>query len=287
LAFAAYLFSLAAFLRFSVLFPRALSREAMLPGRRGEGSSGGLVIQVVQGVVRIFSWARLQVLSPGTVWGLAALLSLPVVLPNLMGMGRAPRDLAEMGAWALPLALALVGYTVALPLCVGVVGVMNLRRTYSRSDSPDRRRMLWIVTGFVAALWALLIPTGMALAGLLGFDLPALFDWLYLLVPLAPLILVLCLAVAIFFSGAVDPTLVIRKTTVYGALGVLFVFLFAGLGNLVEGWVESALGLPGAVGSIMTGGAIAVALLPLRGRFAGLVGRWAPEGRRDDSGEEG
>jgi hypothetical protein len=166
---------------------------------------------------------------------------------------------------------------VALPLLSLAVGVTNLRAAYVLSDREERRRMLWVVTGSVAALWAVLIPIGVWISDVLGLGLPSVFGWLLLLLPLAPLILVLCLAVAVFFSGAMDPALVIRKTTVYGAIGVIFVFLFAGLGNLVEGWVESALGLPGSVGSIITGGAIAVVLLPLRGRFAGIARRWTPD----------
>jgi len=57
-----------------------------------------------------------------------------------------------------------------------------------------------------------------------------------------------------FYRGDIDPRLAIRRTTVYGALGVAFLFLFAGLGNAAEGFLEASLGMAPLAGSIVTGG---------------------------------
>ena len=89
-------------------------------------------------------------------------------------------------------------------------------------------------------------------------------------------VILLSLMAATFYKGDVDPRLAIRRTTVYGALGILFVFFFSALGNVVSEFVESRLGLPGIVGTGLYGGSVAVLLLPLRGRFMKVAEGWVP-----------
>ena len=98
-------------------------------------------------------------------------------------------------------------------------------------------------------------------------------------------ILVLCLAVAIFYRGAIDPALVIRKSTLYGALGVIFIVLFAGIENLIEETVEQRLGLPGMAGSLIAAGGVALALIPLHNKFRKLLDRYVLKGELTAEGE--
>jgi hypothetical protein len=96
-----------------------------------------------------------------------------------------------------------------------------------------------------------------------------------------PLIFNACLLLAVFYDGAIDPAFVIRRTTVFGILGVICVFLLAGLGNVVSEMVEERLGLPGVVGSGIYGGVVAILLLPLRRRFERITERWMPDYRTE------
>jgi len=68
----------------------------------------------------------------------------------------------------------------------------------------------------------------------------------------------------------------------HGALSVLFLFLLAGVGNFVEDAVQQFSGLSGGLGSILTGGLIAVAILPLKGRFSKVADWYLPKVERKD-----
>ena len=90
---------------------------------------------------------------------------------------------------------------------------------------------------------------------------------------LAPLIIVISVAIAVFYDGAIDPELVIKKTAVYGALGALLAFLFAGIEGVASSAVTERLGLPASTGAWLASGTVALAFGPLRTRVTKLAER--------------
>ena len=163
---------------------------------------------------------------------------------------------------------------VVLPLLGMTVGALNLRTGYVSSAESERKKLLWIVAGCVVGTCMILA----AFAGPLVSDLPGL-DWLgflALLLPFAPLVLVLCLGIAIFYKGEIHPALVIKRATVYGVLGVLLIAMLAAAEGLLSEVLESALGFSDLASAASLGALIAVLLIPLRRPLSRWLGRWLP-----------
>lgn len=243
LAFVQLVLLAVAFLRFAQVFPRG---SAAAPGQKMVGSLIGA--------------------------GLAAVLLLSIP-PQ--------RDL--LFHLALLAAFCFV-------LVILVHGVRWLRRNYAVADLADRRRLLWAVQGFRAALWLCLVSFVFAPAviGLLersfmagwrqaeappgtapiAWDPLAMTSWQMAVLEglsVLPIVLIVAgLAVAVFYDGGLDPGLIIRRTSMYGVLGVALTFLFAGVENIFAAYVVSALGLPGNFAAAFAGGTVALSLGPLR-----------------------
>ena len=208
--------------------------------------------------------------SPVTLWGLAAVVAGTVLAFDLDSN------------WFLPPALMMV-------LILIWRGIRYLRSAYRTASKSDRRRIAWLVHGMVLAFWAVLLVyvlpefyagwagvhdgeglaviPGPTLAGIVRRDVGTLI----------PVFLIVgSVAVSVFYSGAIDPELVLKRTTVYGALAVMFLFVFAGIEGLVSELVERSLGLPGLFGSALVGGFLALVIVPLRKRFSRLADRLMP-----------
>lgn len=117
--------------------------------------------------------------------------------------------------------------------------------------------MRWLILGFVGAF---------------GIGMSGLGLWILAIPP----VVLVCLYLAVFYDGLLDPTLAIRRTTVYGTMGLVFLFLFAGLGSLAENWLESSVGLPGSLGTVLIGGTSAVVLVPVKRRMDHFINRILP-----------
>jgi serine phosphatase RsbU (regulator of sigma subunit)/DNA-binding phage protein len=117
-------------------------------------------------------------------------------------------------------------------------GVALLRLHYSLSNGPDRRKILWIVEGTLFGVLA--IPAVASLAGLLFLFFP--------IRQLAPFVIacglsvgmlcfVACLYIGIFKDGALDPSLVIRKTALFSIVTAFilgsYLVLVGGVGSLL------------------------------------------------------
>lgn len=258
-----FLLTFAAFLRFSAVFPRRLTADRLPEARLGRFS-----------LVRAARRIRITFLRPAVPWaGAAGVYLLQRYIPRLLG---SLTDLSAAAEGQIPPAL-LLGFVVAIVLMAAfavfamALGARNLATSYRLATPAERRRVQWVIAGFVSAWWMVLGAGGlMAVAALLPGESDLLAAALPLALFLAPLMIVLGAAVGILYSGAIDPTLALEKSAIYGALGVLAVVAFAALENAVSEQVEAWLGLPGFVGSMAAGGVVAVALIPLRG----LLRRW-------------
>lgn len=85
--------------------------------------------------------------------------------------------------------------------------------------------------------------------------------------------LVCTAAVAIFYSDAVDPALVLKRSTVYGIVGALAFVLFIALESVVSDFFAATLGLPGLVGSVAAGCIAAALMIPVRRALSLRAGR--------------
>jgi len=243
-ALASFLLALAAFLRFSALFPRPLTLDRLRP------SSGP----------RLLRAARLATLRPGAAWGGAAALLLVLnFLPDLVAW--ATGSPASAAAAFLAIMLLLTGFAgIAM-----VLGARNLLDSYRSATPGERKRILWLVSGFSAAAWMLIGAAAlMAVAVTLDVAGTAAVVVVALALVLAPLVVVFSAATGILYSGALEPGLALRRSTLYGLLGVIglvaYTAMETALSELVERWVP----LPGFVGPVVAGVLVALVLIPLR-----------------------
>lgn len=261
-ALAAYGLATAAFLRFTSVFPQPLAGETLGAGWRP--------------LVRLRGW----LLSPLVPWALGlSMAAVPVLVaraPGWFGVSMRPfmEELVQ-GRPNVP-AVAMLGLVVLTagvgPLALMALGTMNLVDGYRTSSPEARRRVLWLTAGCVLALWMLLAPLG----GLALREAGLMVSMAVLMVAavLAPLVLVVSTGMAVLYGGALDPALALRRSTVYGAAAALGLVTFAGLENVLSGWVASRLGLPGAVGSMIAGGVAAGVMLPFQAGIKRLARGW-------------
>jgi hypothetical protein len=259
----------ASFLRFSALFPSPIDAAALPPARR----------------FRLLRRARVALLRSGPVWvtsgiALCVMLGYGPVAQRVLALvitGAPPTEsiLADNAtvrrAWIVGLVVVTVATMLVMPVTAMIVGMRNLLAGYGVSDTEERRRLLWLVAGTSIAGWMILVP-------LLGIPIMALtslsIDWLSYLAGLlwvfAPAVLVCAVAAAIFYSGAVDPALVLKRSTIYGILGAAAFVVFTALESVLSNVFEATLGLPGLAGSITAGCVAAGLMVPVRNRLAKL-----------------
>lgn len=306
---AALLLGTGAFLRFAVLFPRPLSvAEVRRLGSVRAGDSLGRLDRLVARLVRSRAhssppagWldrlirpfpqrlqrvARLEVVTDGgrlvteprLLWGtVAALAAVPAllallleVLPERAGIS-IPPDHPVVWAGALLVFLVLIAIPTGL-----LLGIALLRLGYGLAPEADRRRMRWIVETVNMVVWGAVAMAPFVLLLALGVRSPIIELAPSLIVLLMPVIVVTGLAVAVFYDGALDPSLVVRKSTMYGLFGFGLAFLFGVVEELVTEYVATALGLPDGSGTLVASGAIAVIVGVFHGRLRRVADRVMP-----------
>lgn len=243
---ASIVFMAAALVRFSVLFPQPIDPTLFPANAR-------------------LRRVRVAVIAPRAAWMGATLLTVVAVATTL----------------AYPAAIVVLRPMMLLMvLGVFILGATNLRLAYRAADAAGRRRMVWVLEGFLGAV--------------ILFSLGALLDllqriggwhahWLWLGVFVGFFLLVACLTIAMFFSGAFDPSLAIQRTAVYGVLGVLIVFIFVGVETVVNDHLREWIGLSESSSGIIIGGIVALTIEPIKERLGTyaewLLVRWgvAPE----------
>jgi len=93
--------------------------------------------------------------------------------------------------------------------------------------------------------------------------------WLHLAMVWATL---LCIVLAIFYKGAFDSRLVLRRTTVASAAGALAVVIFITMETAVTETLEGVFGFESRVGTIAGGVAVALLLRPITDRIDRRLG---------------
>lgn len=252
----------AAFLRFSVLFPTPLEGASIREDRAGRASPIGPSLP--SSADPYWLTALVKPLGKGDYESYLAFFRSWRVWAAAAGFALVP--------WATPdtaVGDALVSLAFATAVAAALVlGVVHLGLRYRTLEPGDRHQILWSVAGFNALLWMAILSGALVLlwrltgATLLGWPLG--FWSGAALIPLGALALVALLGVGVLLQGAVGPELVIRQTTMNGALVTVLVFLFAGVEELVSDFVGERVGIPSDLGSFVAAGVAAVVFRPLQ-----------------------
>lgn len=251
---------MAAMLRFSCSFPRPL-----VPGEvTGGPSRPGRMAAAAQR------------------WSTDATGVGRVALGSILGLILVPESIRIAAAEAghpLPNFFVLKYIVFGMLLSSMAVSALNLRAGYRVADAEGRRRIFWVLEGFLLATGiAVLASMLKVLQDATGY-VPPLRFWYGLSMMLAFAALLACVAIAMFHAGALDPALAIRRTAVAGVVGVSMVVTFAALEQVLQGYVGQWLGLSDRVGGILTGVGVGMTFEPLRARTAtfveGVLARWS------------
>lgn len=207
--------------------------------------------------------------EPRRLWtavGLAALV--PYVLwwaievaPPLLGWTVRPSDVQAVIAAAV-----LMTWLVLVPGGI-IVAIAILRLGYGLAEPPDRRRMRWMLESLNSAGWVFLAMGPFFLLESLGVGNPVVAVFPGVFFGLLPLIVVAGFALAVFYQGALEPSLVVRRSTLYGMFGFALAFLFAVVEELVTEHIATRAGLPDGTGTLAASGVIAAVFGSLFGRF--------------------
>ena len=240
-----YLLACAALVRFAAVFPRPLAVAELGRGR----------------------WAALRAAPlDGPRWWRAAALG------ALAGAG-AMQLVGALGVGARGRAAAVALCSAAPGSSARALAAADLRARRARLTDAERRRLYWVLQGLVAASAVAAVASAVRLAELFGLWAIPVASW-YVLTVIAGLDLaVLFLAVAMFYEGAFDPALAIRRTALAGVVATVMVFVFVGAEQLLEETLRRWTGVSDRLGGIVTGGVVAFSFEPVKRRVERVVER--------------
>jgi hypothetical protein len=158
-------------------------------------------------------------------------------------------------------------------LCIIGLAIVYFYVNYRGGDADVRRKVLWFLAwAVVAALVSLIV---LALSAALGPDTSeqlrlVLNVTLSLLDNLSQLV---CVAAAVFYAGAISPSLVIRKTVVFGLTTALLLFVFASVEVFLHHQIVHLLHVTDTLASSLIGGAFGLTFHPVKHYFEHLVQR--------------
>ena len=168
----------------------------------------------------------------------------------------------------------------AVRLTIVTLGIAYFYVSYRSDNDESRRKVLWFLAAAVCALAFDLI--GIAVESVLksaggsahlGAIISLTLDSAYRVA------LVACIAAAVFYAGAISPTLVIRKTLVYGVSVALFLFAFASVEAFVAEHLVDALHVTDHFASALIGGTFGLTFHPVKRWVERLLERFDPKHR--------
>lgn len=156
------------------------------------------------------------------------------------------------------------------------VGFAFTWTSFRLADAQQMRRLLWVALAVViTALWVSLAVTLGAVAGfsdLEAIDATARFV-AATYAPLTSGINLTGVALAIFYSGALDLRPIINKTTIYTLMFIMITILFAGVEEIVESQIEERLGLADGIGTWIGAGIVAMTVGPIQTKLNAALKR--------------
>ena len=204
---------------------------------------------------------------------IVGLLALSVWIAQVLDSG----DSVTVEGWsAAPVTLV----ALLFPVAAMVFGVQNLIAGYLGASEEGRRKLLWLLAGVSVSTWMILLPLlAIPVAVLLPPYSAKLFgDLSIVLWALAPGVLVSAVSTAVFYTGGVDPRLVLSRSSILGVLGTVWIIVFAALESLMSQWLSAAYRVPDVFISVSAALLAAGLALPFRSVAAKVVTRIARGG---------
>ncbi len=149
-------------------------------------------------------------------------------------------------------------------------------------DAEERRKVEWISAALWVAVVLFLLPAAVTpllyLAEHWYPDLAFERGWIgiYLLVTLisAPLIVLIALALSIFYRGTIDPRLALRSVTVWTILGMVLTLVFVFVERSVAQDVVALFHLPPQTSLVSASAIVAATFQPIRKQSEAVVNRF-------------
>ena len=229
----------AALLRFTALFPVALTPEAL-------EDPGTLSVWL-----RPLQRLRFVLLGPRSPW-VAAVAAAVLILAVNRAFGRPLED------------AALLLLADLLRLAAIAVAVLNLRGAFVARDRDGRRAIFWFVVGFTLLLGAVgVLLGGNLLVAVTGWEHPG-FNWRPIVLNLGFVGLVWGATMGVAYRGSLRPGPMTRHVALLATAVMVALFLAAGLESLVKGVVAAPFPVPKGIGTLAA--FLAVGLLYARTR---------------------
>ena len=191
--------------------------------------------------------------------------------------------------WAFVIALVLaatffsgmIAATAARLAIIGL-GITYFYKSYRSGDIDVRRKVLWFLAMAIAAAALTIVAWAVKLA--LGEEAS---ETLRLIVgvsvfSLNELTVVVCLAAAVFYAGAISPSLVIRKTVVFGLTTSLLLFVFATVEVFIHHQLVHFLHVTDTLASSLIGGVFGLTFHPVKHYFEHLLAKVQGRGAKGD-----
>ncbi len=230
---------LGALVRFASTFPRALTRDDLLP-------PGDVPV-----VLRPLQYLRRALLSPVNLW-LSVFGGVVAALFINEALARPAQDAA-----LLPVVDVVRFAALALV-------VSNFRRSYLLAEPPQRRTLHWLALGFailVGSLCALI--GGNVLLTVTGWTVPVI-NWRPVVLGVGVIGMIGGCAKAVLTDGSTDPTSLVRRAMILSALTLATLLLAAGFEALLSDAVVARLSLPGGLGTMAAIGVMSIIHTRLR-----------------------
>jgi hypothetical protein len=276
--------AIAAFLRFSVLFPqsltpaelrglgklkpddsmgradRALGRLAhSMLGRAGPVDAPRLPKRTLHHLVQRLPTRMQRIARFTVVKDAGRLLTEPPVFWSIAaGIAATPYLLWWAFEWLptwLSIGLFFVWFST-IPMAV-LLGVAVLRHGYAVAAPVDRRRMRWIIESLNAAVWAMIAMGPFSLLYWIGVENALVILMPGIVFSVVPLLVIGGFTVAVLYGGALEPRLAVRRSTIYGLFGFALAFVYAVIEELVSTQLVARVGLSEGSGTLMAAGVIA------------------------------
>ena len=219
----------------------------------------------------------------------AQLFPCPLVRSDVLALGtkRFTKPLASFLAallkprvfWPTAIVFEALALTIRIPLVyTGHVLIVSLMASayfyagYKRGSEEERQRIFWLMEAAVVFVAVELIYYALNVIHALeifNINRPLWGSWLHVGMIWATL---LCIALAIFYRGAFDSRLVLRRTTVASVAGALAVVIFITMETAVTETLEGVFGFQSRVGTIAGGAAVALLLRPITERIDRRLG---------------
>jgi hypothetical protein len=182
---------------------------------------------------------RFDVYGSPTVWGRTAFTRYPLALL-----------LRSWITWVFVVSVTLLaffapfsGFFAAARIFLILVGIAYFHISFASGNPDVRRKVLWFLVGVLAVALLSVVDLGVKVTIGTSFS-SEIREFVSLgLDVTSTLVILACLSTALFYAGAVSPTLVLRKTVVYGAIVTVFLFAFSVFQDLVIDSLVEGLGV--------------------------------------------